>query len=194
MSDRDTFAKELIAQSVKKGLISASPPFPTWDEMANLMEMESLSIGGHAKRDEDRYRVATFSVPWVWSVEVCPHLHPVWRLAGATAIGQEFRGVTTTNWTKAVLATHEDSAVVELERDRIVEAIGALDLLDDSDHSSLDGVSYRVKLTSKALRITVEFANPSDGPLLALEREILDLTRLIARSSGKPALTSRWGV
>jgi hypothetical protein len=184
--------EELLGELEKRGSLGFSPPLRSWDDMAKLLEMERLGIGYHYIRDEDRYRVARFSVPRVWSAEVHPFGRAVWRLAGAKAIGEEFRGVKTTDWTRAVVATHEDSAVLALEGDPVAEAIGALDLLDGSDFSLLDGTAYRVTLTTMSLTAAFEFSNPRHGPLLALEREILDLARTIAVRSRKPALISIW--
>ena len=191
MTDRGK-PEELFAEFEKRGIPGLSPPLPSWDDMANLLEMERLGIGNHYIRDADRYRVASFSVPRVWSVEVHPFGRAVWRLAGVKGIGEEFRGVKTSDWTRAVLATREDSAVLALDEDPVARAIGALDLLDGSDFSSLDGIAYRVTLATMSLTATFEFSNPRLGPLLALEHEILDLARTIAVSSGKRTLLSIW--
>jgi hypothetical protein len=192
MTDAQKKPEDVRAQLEMSRLLGLSPPLPSWDEIANLLELENLRVGVHYIRDEDRYRVAEFWVPRLWSVEVRPFGQPVWRLAGVRAMGREFRGTKTNDWTKAVLATNEDSAVLALDKDPVADAIGALALMDPWDFSSLDGIWYRLSLQTMALNATLEFSNPLQGSLLTLEREILDLSRSIARGSGKEALISRW--
>ena len=184
--------EDVFAEFEESGIHGLSPPLPSWDDIAKLLEMENLRIGSHYIRDEDRYRVASFSVPRLWSIEVVPSFQPVWRLAGVRAIGEEFRGAKTSDWMKAVLATHEDSAVLALDSDPVADAIGGLDLLDPSDFSSLDGVQYSVTLQTMSLPAAFKFGDSRHGSLLTLEREIFDLARTIALSSGKQALISRW--
>jgi hypothetical protein len=183
---------KVLTEIKMSGRIGLTPPPPSWEDIAELLELERLTVGTHYIRDEDRYRVASFLIPCWWAIEFLPSFRPGWRLAGATALGNEFRGTRTGDWKKVALATSDDSAVMLLHTDPIVEAINALDLADFESLRFLDGVSYHVTFHTMALRATFEFANPTQESLVALERAVLQLARTVALTSGNERLISHW--
>jgi hypothetical protein len=186
----DAELAEVMSAIAKSGRLGAESSVTYWRTVAGLLELETLRVGTHYLRDAEGYRVGSFWVSRWWAIEVRPAFKKAWMLAGAVAIGQEFRRTKTTGWMKVALATPDGSATMSIDEDPVMRAIGALDLADVTSHPALDGVGYRLVVHSDALRATIEFANPTQASLVALERATRELARTVALNSGQDALMS----
>jgi hypothetical protein len=135
---------------------------PQPDVIAQLLGIKDWRVGAHrfgAGRD--------LWVHTLWWVEVEPSFHAHWIMAGVCA--GNWRPDAPV-WQKAIMAQGEASEVIELEEDRVAEAINTIPLLHASMGMCLDGVGYRVHTETVPLLAEFRFWNPELPQLVCLER------------------------
>jgi hypothetical protein len=171
-------------------------PIPTGEVLASLFGagLEDFRVGGHTLRDADRFRVGYISVTALWSLEILPSFDERAIVAVVHLSGEEFRGHRTTDGIKAVFATPDGAASLDLERDTVGMALNGIDLFQSSRNAFLDGVGYKLTFSTYDLRGILIFSNPVRPRLVEVERAALLVAAHVASASGKRALASAIGI
>jgi hypothetical protein len=169
--------------------MTAEPKHPhddaplTGAQVARLFGLEELRAGRHYLRDADRARVGSVWVQSLWHAEVVPSFHARSVLCVICAKGETFRNSATPDWHRAAFATPFQSAVVEVDRDPVADALSGFDLFRPGGAVSLDGIGYKVVFETLEMRGSLSFGNPSQPDLVALESALYSLASLVARRS-----------
>jgi hypothetical protein len=148
---------------------------PRPDDFAQLLGLKDWRVGVHRFGAECNLWAHT-----LWWVEVEPSFHAHWVIAGVCAGDWQPDAPV---WRKAIMAQGQASEVIELEEDRVAEALNAIPLLRASMGMRLDGVGYRVHTEAVPLSAEFWFANPEVPQLVCLERALLELGERIAARS-----------
>jgi hypothetical protein len=83
----------------------------------------------------------------------------------------------------------KQSAVANIERDPIQDAVLSLDLLADNQHGWLDGIGYELHLDTATCHSQLAFGNPTVPGFRRLEDAFLQIASEIAQSSKESSVT-----
>lgn len=172
------------------------PAPPTAEEVARLAGVGDLRLGKHFLRDEQKQPVGCVWVRSFWFAEILPSFHPPAVLAVVVAKGEAFQDCVSPDWVKGVFATHQEAAVALLEADPVPAVLDSQSLFALDDNTCLDGIAYTFTLETTPLRAALQFGNPTQPCLLALEAGLLALARKIATQAGSEPLlgvVESWG-
>ena len=147
------------------------------DPLASAVCLEELRVGRHYIRDAAKMRVGSIWVDTLWRLEVFPSFDNAGVVAVVAAHGEEFRDRAVEGWVKAVLSSADALVVEQIDADPLPSVISALPLLSQSNSMSLDGVSYDLRFETVGITGTLEFSNPRQRELVALEQVCLHLAR-----------------
>jgi hypothetical protein len=157
---------------------------PSGDNLSRLFGLEELRVGRHYLRDADRARTGSIWVQSLWYADVAPSFHDRLILCVICAKGEAFRNKTTPDWHKGVFATPFQSAIVDIEKDHVVDALNGFDLFRPSGEMSLDGIGYNVLFETLDMRGSLSFSNPMQPHLVTLESALNSLASELASRSG----------
>ena len=163
--------------------------------VAASLGIEGLSVGRQYLRDEQRSRIGCIWLDTLWQLRVQPSFDHYGFVGVISIHGEEFRGIQSRGWTKAVLASDEAFAVQEIEFDPLPSLVASLPLLRQSNSGFLDGIGYQLRAESMVLEGSLNFANPVEPELTALEIGCWQLADEIARKSQNKVLmnfTKTW--
>lgn len=168
---------------------------PSDASIAAALGLEDLRVGRHYLRDESRARVGCIWLDTLWMLHVRPSFDHHGLVGVVTSHGEEFRGVTSQGWTKAILASNDSFTVQEINSDPLPPLLAQLPLLRQSKSGFLDGVGYELRVHTIQMTAKLSFGNPSLPELVAVEKSCWDLGDAIARRSGDNSLaefTATW--
>jgi hypothetical protein len=164
------------------------PPHNPVEEVARLTGLRDLRIGKHFLRDGKGEPNACVWVRSYWLVEVLPTFQPPAVVAVVAAKGEPFNDCKSPDWVKGVFASQREAAVVLLDADPLPPALNCLTLLTDDETPCHEGVGYAFHFETPQVRGLLQFGNPAQDGLKAVEAGILALAHKIATQAGSPIL------
>jgi hypothetical protein len=162
---------------------------PDDDLIAAAFGIDNLRVGKHFLRDESRARIGCLWVESLWLLHVKPSFHHHGLVGVATAHGEEFKGVASPGWIKAILASNDAVVTAVLDSDPLPRLVERLPLLGAMNSAYLDGVGYSLRLETAQVKSHLSFANPTLPALIAIERTCWTVADSIAHESRMEALT-----
>lgn len=176
-------------------------PLPTDEQLAVLLGLKNWGLTANEVHSLWRARVyPSFDLPWVLAGMFAESFPPEPDLTamfadsvppaedepdveeGTIAIAlDEIDLVEPSNsgplWHRAVLATETNSVVLALESDPVSKALNQLELCRAERDSTLDGITYELRVETRSLCGEFVLSNPYAPSLRRLEAALLEIAK-----------------
>lgn len=163
---------------------------PDAEAIAVALGLDHLRVGRHYLRDDSHARVGCIWLDTLWLLQIRPSFDHHGLVGVATSHGEEFRGVTSRGWIKAILASNDSIIVHEIDSDPLPELLARLPLLQQSQSGFLDGVGYEMQIETTQIKTRLSFGNPTLPELVAVERSCWEMADAMARASREDTLVA----
>lgn len=152
------------------------------DQIARNLGLDGLRIGRHILRNDNGMKTGE---RWIQCFWYCLIQIRCETKAIITIVKPRDSNVCVAVF--SLVNQHEltDSVTSEVPAHEVMPDFDSIKLGTMTGTLSLDGITYSVGIESAALRSVIEFANPIDTHLLALEKTVLSVVRVLARATGK---------
>lgn len=161
--------------------------FEFGDQIAQVLGLDGLRIGRHILRNNNGMKTGE---RWIQCFWYC--LVQIRCETKAIITVVEPCDSSKCDVVFALVNQHEvsHSVTAEISAQEVMPDFDSIKLGTRTGVLSLDGVTYSVGIESVALRAVIEFANPIDTQLLALEKAVLSIVRVLARATGQPVVST----
>jgi ATP-dependent Clp protease ATP-binding subunit ClpA len=180
-----------MPSDIRKTSSGKGQDLPTDEEIARLFGLDQLRAGRAYLRKYPKHgeRVGSLQIEYSWKLEIRPSFEQAAVLCVMKTVGEEFEGKMTDGWLKLAFATADDSAIIEIENDPISEILRQMNLLAQESGITVDGIGYKLTLSTPEVAAELSFANPRSAVLRELEGKLVSLAEQVVASVHNEALS-----
>ncbi|WP_353777425.1 hypothetical protein [Winogradskyella sp. 3972H.M.0a.05] len=165
----------------------------TEESLANYFGLKYLHTNGHIVRNEKGWRDNELEIDYIWIAKINLSFKEPLGLITIKYNKSSFRDIhNPEKLSQAIFLFNENGSIKDIYSEELISTTNDpiwnmknLSLADDNRSITLDGVSYNYCIITQNVKTQIIANNPNSSEWKKWEKEIWDLGKKLAASSGK---------